>query len=121
LTLEGADVSGARDMTGLSMRIATFVIIACSVLSMSAAADDMKLKPPPPDAFGNEPANAITPEAAVLINKMSEQDMLRHKSIGSEYTRRVMANRPYTGFDDFRLRSGLPEANYEKLKPLLDF
>jgi DNA uptake protein ComE-like DNA-binding protein len=103
------------------MRLPAIVIILSIAGSFAAVSEPINLRDPPQDSFGNEPAGAITPEPTVLINKMTEQEMLQHKSIGSQYARQVMANRPYDGIEDFKTRSGLPSPNLDKLKPVLDF
>ncbi len=103
------------------MRLPSIVVIAFLAGFVAAGAAEIDLRNPPQDVFGNEPSTAITAEPTVLINKMTEQEMLQHKSIGSQYARQVMTNRPYDGIDDFRLRSGLPAPNFDKLKPVIDF
>jgi DNA uptake protein ComE-like DNA-binding protein len=103
------------------MRLPVIVLVVLIAGSVAAGAAEINLRNPPQDVFGNEPSNAITAEPTVLINKMTEQEMLQHKSIGSQYARQVITNRPYDGIDDFKLRSGLPAPNFDKLKPVLDF
>lgn len=104
------------------MRIAALVL-AISIAGATAAAADgeINIRKPEPDAFGNEPSTSITPKPAVKINTMSERELIEHREIGSLHAKRVMANRPYVGIDDFKARSGLPPETVDRLKDTLDF
>ena len=55
------------------------------------------------------------------INSASAQDLVGLKGIGESYAQKILDNMPYTDFDDFVARSGVPKATLEKLKDSLSF
>ncbi len=63
----------------------------------------------------------VTTKPVIMINKATEAELIQHENIGSLYAKRVIANRPYDGPEDFRKRSGLPSESFDKVKDLLDF
>jgi len=99
-----------------------FVIALAMVAFMSAArGEEVNLAKPPQESYGNEPSPTVTVKPVIMINKATEAELLQHEQFGSRYARQVIANRPYDGPEDFKKRGGLPGANFDKVKDLLDF
>ncbi len=103
------------------MRLPLILLLATLGSAGLARAEDVNLAKPPQEAHGNEPSATVTTKPVIMINKATEAELIQHENIGSLYAKRVIANRPYDGPEDFRKRSGLPSESFDKVKDLLDF
>ncbi len=90
-------------------------------LAGALRAEEVNLAKPPQESYGNEPSPTVSTKPVIMINKASEAELIQNQDIGSLYARRVIANRPYDGPEDFKKRSGLPGEKFDKVKDLLDF
>ncbi len=103
------------------MRLPIMLLLAALGSVGLARAEEVNLAKPPQEAHGNEPAPTVTTKPVIMINKATEAELMQHENIGSLHAKRVIAGRPYDGPEDFKRRSGLPGANFDKVKDLLDF
>jgi len=100
------------------MLLATNVLLAV-VLTMGVSfAADQKAPPAKPAVekkADTAPAKAAA-EELVDINSATEEQLKKIQGIGDEYSKKIIAGRPYAKKDQLKSRKIIPPALYDKIK-----
>ncbi len=66
-------------------------------------------------------SNSSGNEGKVNVNEATFDELDALPGIGEVYAGKIIANRPYTGAEEFKQKSGLSNSVYEKIKDLIVF
>lgn len=94
-----------------------FTVILTSGVS-SAAEPKAPLAKPAVEKKVDAAATTTKPAAEELIdiNTASEEQLKKIAGIGDEYSKKIIAGRPYAKKDQLKSRKIIPDAHYEKIK-----